>query len=262
MLLRKILKICALLGVCLMTLAIGLLVHAGGMLLPRYRSFARAEVQRAWARAMCRVLGLRIDLRDASSCLSSERGCFVVSNHISYLDIIVLAATIPAAFLSKQEVRSWPLLGWLATLAGTVYVDREAKRSALGAMEQIEERLAHGVHVIVFPEGTTSDGCQVLPFKSTFFDLPSRLMVPVLPVAVRYLGIDERLLPAGECSPLAWFGDTPLGPSVWQVLDMRSIDASVTCVKPLEATSGADRKELARTAQAAVGSAYWTTLDT
>lgn len=261
MLPRKLLKSCGLLGVCLVTLMGGLLLHAGGMLLPRHRSFARAQVQRAWARAVCMVLGVRIDLRDATCRLSSVRGCFVVSNHVSYLDIIVLAATMPCAFLSKQEVRTWPLLGWLATLAGTVYVDRGAKRSALGAMERIEELLAHGVHVIVFPEGTTSDGSQVLPFKSTFFDLPSRLMVPVLPVAVRYVGVDGERLPAGERSPLAWFGDAPLAPSVWQVLGMQSIDVRVACAKALDATSGADRKELARAAQAAVGSAYWALLD-
>lgn len=258
---RKILKLAAVLAVCLIILVVGVLVNLAGILFPRQRSRACAQVQQMWARMMCCALGMSILSRDAHEQTADGRGMFVVSNHISYLDIIVLAAVFPAAFLSKQEVRRWPLFGWLASLAGTVYVDRAAKRSALAAMEDIEEHLAHGVHVIVFPEGTTSDGCGVLPFKSTFFDLPARLMVPVLPVAVRYLSIDGALLPGDKPSPVAWYGDASLAASLWMVLGFTHIEVRVTCAQSLVAASRTDRKELARQAQARVGEAYWTLLD-
>lgn len=261
MVLRKLLKIIGILVVSLTVLLIGVVVNLVGLMTPRHLSHARADIQRVWARLICSILGLRIVSRHPSGLSPTQRGFFVVSNHISYLDIVVLAATLPAAFLSKHEVRGWPLLGWLATLAGTVYVDRAAKRSALGALEDIEERLSHGVNVIVFPEGTTSDGCQVLPFKSTFFDLPARLMIPVLPVAVRYLSVDGDLLSAQTCSPVAWCGDAPLGPSVWRVLGMQRIEVRVTGSLPIVAESGSDRKALARAAQAEVGTSYWTLLD-
>jgi hypothetical protein len=101
----------------------------------------------------------------------------------------------------------------------------------------------------------------VLPFKSTFFDLPARLMVPVLPVAIRYVSVDGGVLPAQACSPVAWFGDEPLGPSVWRVLGMQRIEVCVTCSRPILAGSASDRKALARAAQAEVGAAYWTLPD-
>lgn len=261
MLFRKIMKLAGLIAVGLLILAVGVVVNMAGFFLPRHLSHARAGMQRCWARLSCYVLGIRILFREPIGKGDAGRGCFVVSNHVSYLDILVLAAALPAVFLSKHEVRDWPLLGWLATLAGTVYVDRTAKRSALAAMERIEERLAHGVHVVVFPEGTTSDGCRVLPFKSTFFDLPSRLMVPVLPVAIRYLSVDGMLMPANEPSPLAWHGDEPLGSSLWRILGMGRIEVRVSCASLLHAASGSDRKELSRTAQAEVGAVYWTLLE-
>jgi len=261
MLFRKILKLAAVVAVCLIILVVGVLVNLACILFPRQRSRACARVQQIWARMMCSALGMSIFFRGSQEPAADGRGMFVVSNHISYLDIVVLASVFPAAFLSKHEVRGWPLFGWLATLAGTVYVDRAAKRSALAAMESIEEHLAHGVHVIVFPEGTTSDGCGVLPFKSTFFDLPARLMVPVLPVAVRYRRVDGAMLSDDLPSPVAWYGDAPLGASLWKVLGFGHIEVEITCAPLLLAASRSDRKDLARQAQARIGEAYWMLLD-
>ncbi len=113
---RKILKLAAVLAVCLIILVVGVLVNLAGILFPRQRSRACAQVQQMWARMMCCALGMSILSRDAHEQTADGRGMFVVSNHISYLDIIVLAAVFPAAFLSKQEVRRWPLFGWLASL--------------------------------------------------------------------------------------------------------------------------------------------------
>src|ERR1700744_1499348 len=103
----------------------------------------------------------------------------VVSNHLSYLDVLAYASTMPCTFVAKREVREWPVFGAFATMAGTIYVDRERRSANDGAARLIEEALAAGVSVVLFPEGTSSDGSRVLAFHSSFFEPAIRSGVPV-----------------------------------------------------------------------------------
>lgn len=176
------------------------------------------------ARTICAIFGVRVSVQGAPRGLNPS---FVVCNHSGYLDIPVLGSVLLAVFVSKHEVRRWPLIGWLASLAGTVYVDREAKRDALNALNEIREAIADGVDVIVFPEGTTTNGLEMKSFKSTLFDAPATLGVSVLPVSIKYTAVDARKIGPDDMDLVAWHGNQPLLPHVWRLLGHRRIDAVV-----------------------------------
>src|SRR5438046_8692812 len=125
------------------------------------RLAARAEWLHRWCRFACHVLGIRVTTRGAM-----PRSGLLVCNHLSYLDIIVLSSIRPCLFVAKRDVAAWPLFGWLARAAGTIFVDRERRLSSPAIVDLVHRAIAGGSVVILFPEGTSSDGSTVLPFKS------------------------------------------------------------------------------------------------
>ncbi len=259
MLIRRVVKAMLIFCICLGFLVLGFSVQIGCLPLPQFRSRLRARCMRLWAMLVCRVLGLHVMVAGALR-QSAQRGdFFIVSNHISYVDIIVLARVLTVSFLSKHEVKMWPILGWLAYFAGSVFVNRESRNSVMPALQEIAERMAHGVSVVVFPEGTTSDGLRLLEFKSTFFELPVKAGRPVLPIAIRYLSVDGRRIPVDESPPIAWFGDAALASNVWQLLGMRELVVRVGAAEPIffAESAGVNRKVLAHEARARVAEAYW-----
>lgn len=126
---------------------------------------ARGAWLHGWCRFACRVLGIRI--KTYGSMPSSG---LLVSNHLSYLDIVVLSSIRPCVFVAKRDVASWPLFGWLAHAAGTIFVDRERRFSSPKVVNGIRDAIAGGSVVVLFPEGTSSDGSTVLPFKSALLE--------------------------------------------------------------------------------------------
>jgi 1-acyl-sn-glycerol-3-phosphate acyltransferase len=167
----------------------------------------------------------------------------VVSNHLSYLDVLAYASTMPCVFVAKREVREWPVFGAFATMAGTIYVDRERRSANDGAVRLIEEALAAGVPVVLFPEGTSSDGGHVLPFHSSFFEPAIRAGVSVTAAAIGYASS------TAEEAALAYHGDDLFGTHLVRTLWQRGLKARVAFAP---AKCYADRKEAARTTQAEV----------
>ncbi|MEK9874048.1 MAG: lysophospholipid acyltransferase family protein, partial [Betaproteobacteria bacterium] len=121
-------------------------------------------------RGALRILGVRIRVFND---FSPRRPVFVVANHVSYLDVFVLGSLIPAVFVSKQEVRDWPVVGWVAWLQRTIFITRRPAR-AVDELAPLGEALENGFNVIMFPEGTSTNGTSVLPFKSALFEAPKR----------------------------------------------------------------------------------------
>jgi 1-acyl-sn-glycerol-3-phosphate acyltransferase len=217
----KIYRISLLMLVNLAFLAAGMVVNILFVCSRHWRAKANAGSTMLWSRAMCCILGIQVVKNGAVR----DAGGFIVCNHISYLDIFVLGSLMPSAFLSKQEVRGWPLLGWLALLGGTIFVNRESKREALNTMIDIEQKIDSGIAVIIFPEGTTSDGREIKSFKSTFFKVPATRNMPVTPVSIRYAHplIDE----------VAWYGGMELAPHFWKIVGFRRIEALVHFSSPI-----------------------------
>jgi 1-acyl-sn-glycerol-3-phosphate acyltransferase len=174
----------------------------------------------------------------------------VVANHISWLDIAAVHAVCPRArFVSKSDVRHWPLLGWLIGAVGTLFIERERKRDAVRVVHQMAESLARGDVVAVFPEGTTGDGRKLLPFHANLLQAAISANVPVQPVALRYTepGLDHS--PA-----VSWLGATTLVHSVWAIACARGLLVRVTAL-PARATRHADRRALAQTLRAYIDAA-------
>jgi 1-acyl-sn-glycerol-3-phosphate acyltransferase len=203
------------------------------------------------SRAACWAMGFAYVRRGEPM---RHRGA-VVANHSSWLDIFVLNAGGPLTFVSKSEVAAWPVIGWVARAAGTVFVRRDA-REARAQTEMFRERFAAGDKLLFFPEGTSTDGQRILPFKPTLFaavhadGLKDRLWVQ--PVTVAYFAPE-----GAEPRFYGWWGDMDFGPHLLRVL-ARSPQGrvEVTWHPPLRVADLADRKALARTAEAAVRSAH------
>lgn len=184
--------------------------------------------------------GVGIEVRGE---LAPAEGTLFVANHISWADIVVLGSLIDAHFVSKAEVADWPLLGPLARRVGPVFVDRERRRHVSGQADAIRERLASGGSVILFPEGTTADGRELLPFRTSLFaaaDAARRIQ----PIALSYAAADGSPLSLERMAEIAWIGDQALLPNA--VALARSASRAIICpAPPVDPRSFPDRKAMA-----------------
>jgi len=188
-----------------------------------------------WSAKMLRLLGIALEHE------GTPRGgaTLVVANHISWLDILAINAVQPVRFVSKSDVRHWPLIGWLVACAGTLFIERERKRDALRVVHQVADALKRGQTVAVFPEGTTSEGHGLLPFHANLLQAAIATGVPVQPVALRFSDRREAVSRAA-----AYVGDTHLLRSLWWVVTAPDLRARLTWLPAVEA-SHADRRALA-----------------
>jgi 1-acyl-sn-glycerol-3-phosphate acyltransferase len=200
----------------------------------------RRGVSRRWAAAMCRVLGARIEVLGELP----EGPGFLITNHVSYLDIPVLMSLTGCRFVSKHEIADWPAIGFMARKAGTLFVKRgNGGRDAGVTLEGMARALEDGDLVVFFPEGTTSTGERILPFRSGLLSLPARDGHPVWPAALVYQSGDPDVDPG---LGLAWSGKQSLVPHVWGLVCMRGFTVRIAVAHAVEA---AHRKHLAQALQ-------------
>lgn len=199
----------------------------------------RSEKVRLWSMRILEILGVELIVRGAVP--SGLRGGLVVANHISWLDILVMNAVKPARFVSKADVKHWPLLGSLITGAGTLYIERESRRDAMRVVHQVAERLRANDLIAIFPEGTTSDGREMLPFHGNLFQAALSAQAPVLPVALAYVHARTE---NRHASP-TYIGDATLLGSIWATLRATDVQAVLTHGAAQEA-AGRDRRTWAR----------------
>ncbi|WP_374754491.1 lysophospholipid acyltransferase family protein [Aureimonas sp. AU4] len=203
-----------------------------------------------WHLVASRISGIRVRVRGAPA---TGRPLLLVSNHQSWADIVALGAAMPLSFIAKEEVRSWPAFGWLARLQRTVFVARERRGETGRQTDTIGERLASGDVMVLFAEGTTSDGNGVLPFRTALFGAAQaslrasgRAEVTVQPVAVAWTRIHGMPMGLFHRPLAAWPGDVPLVPHLPDFMREAAFDAEVVFGEPLGFTAGTDRKALAR----------------
>lgn len=151
----------------------------------------------------------------------------VVCNHLSYLDVLILSAAMPSFFVAKMEISGWPFFGKCARINGTIFLDRSSLSSAMSVAEQMTERLKLPIPVLLFPEGTSTDGSSVLPFHPRLIDPATSTGKPITAAAVRYIiegGVEER--------ELCWFGDVEFVPHLLKALATPGFSAKVRFGKP------------------------------
>lgn len=177
----------------------------------------RIEVLHRWSRRTLPRMGIRVEVAG-----TPPGAGLIASNHLSYLDILVYSAIAPCAFVAKREVHAWPAVGWIATLAGTIYVDRSRRSETHTIQPEIQSALAGGLRLFLFPEGTSSDGSRVLPFHSSLFQPAVDLQVPVSAASIEY-AIPDGIPGAEAC----YFGAMKLFPHLINLLGKHSVIARV-----------------------------------
>lgn len=200
------------------------------------------------------LMGVRVTVHGAPA---KERPLLLVSNHASWLDISVLSTILPVMFIAKSEIAGWPLFGLFARLQRSVFVDR-TKRHATGHVNRtIAERMAEGDPVVLFGEGTSSDGNRVLPFRSALLGALRETLADsgrgyVQPVSIAYTRLHGLPMGRQHRSYAAWYGDIDLLPHLSRVLRAGAIDVTVSFGPPAEVEPDLDRKVLARSTEEAV----------
>lgn len=208
-------------------------------------------------RMACRIMGVRIHEIGKRT---DERPALILSNHASWLDISVLSAVAPLVFVSKSEVANWPVFGMLAKLQRTIFIERERRHKTGDAARNMADRLRGGDAVLLFPEGTSSDGIRILPFRSALIgavhhaigDSSHHDRVTVQPVSVAYVQFGGIQIGRGLRDKVAWYGETDLVPHLLGVIAQGAIDVTVTWGEPVAYGMSADRKQIARDAEDAV----------
>ena len=214
---------------------------------PRARVRWRHRVVGTWARGFAAVLGMRRTILGTPP----RAPYFLVSNHLSYVDIILLYTCLDGVFIAKSEMRRWPVLGPLAQLFGTVWLNREVRRDAVRVLDLIDQAIARGDGVILFAEGTTSSGQALLPMRPALFDWAARKQFPVHYVALTY-----RTPPGAPPAHMAvgWWGEMPFGAHLLNLCRIRGFEATVD-FGPVPLPGGT-RGELAHQAGKAIGERF------
>lgn len=229
------------------------LIHLGygvvisALVLPHLQRRRRERVIGWWARRVLRILHVRLE---ASGDIPSKdtHAVMFVANHISWLDLWAIDVVRTVRFISKSEVRSWPIIGWLAKKTGTIFIERARRHDTSRVSEAGAEALLDGDCICIFPEGTTTDGTHMRPFKSSLLQSAVNANVPVWPVVVSYPG------PDGEPDTgIAYADDTTMAQSMRRILSRKEIVVRLHFISPIRA-DGRTRRELAQQAEALISS--------
>jgi 1-acyl-sn-glycerol-3-phosphate acyltransferase len=195
------------------------------------------------------ILNIRVTVAGDEGPL--ERGGYVIiSNHVSYLDGIVLASIFPIVFVSKKEVKSWPVVGQWNSLCGTIFIDRQRKGKIWSIVKEMTEKLGQEANILLFPEGTSTNGERLLPFQTAPLAGPLRSRSTIVPVTLTYRTIEGKPVTAGNRDLIFWYGDMDFLSHFWRLLVLGSVEVLVTIQPRIECfrytDNSAGRKKLAQ----------------
>lgn len=214
---------------------------------------ARYRVRRFWSRFTCWLLRIRVS---ASGAPFGACPTLLVANHVSYLDVVILGSFTDALFIAKSEVDGWPVFGFIARVTGTMFIKRHW-RQALAQRDAMAERMRQGQSLVLFAEGTSSNGLGVKPFKSSLLSVAEPWVMD-RPVAAQAVTVAYRRLADGtpfgpaNCDLYAWYDTMSFGPHLWQALKLPGLEVEVEFGEPVMSWQVASRKPLARAMQAGI----------
>jgi lyso-ornithine lipid O-acyltransferase len=216
----------------------------------------RRVLPRYWHRFACLVLGLKVRVHGAPL---RKRPLMLASNHTSWSDILALSSIDDMVFIAKTEVADWPIFGTLAKLQKSVFVRREEKRATGNQANDIAERMADGEIVVLFPEGTTSDGNRLLPIKSSLFGAAAMALplapdgvVYIQPVAIAYTGYHGMPMGRYHRSIVSWPGDVTLVPHLMGIMRSMALEVDICFGEPVEYRVGSNRKQVSAKVEAEI----------
>lgn len=207
-------------------------------------SFSTEVLPMFFHRGLCKIFGLRLRVTGQ---LCKKRSTLYIGNHVSYLDIFLLGAVVPGYFVAKSEVSGWPLLGKLARLQNTLFIERNSRR-AREQVEILQKQLVDGGNLILFPEGTSTDGAHVEPFKSSLFhaaETTSDIDVLIQPMTLAYIKHNNKIMSQPIRDYYAWYGTMPFLSHFIQALGMRNADIDLVFHTPVRLSDFDSRKACA-----------------
>lgn len=228
-------------------LVIGLALS--GLAYPLIGARGRVACFRWWSKRLLRIAGVHVTVRGAPDRIPSHEPVLVLSNHVSWLDIFVIRANLECRFVAKSEIRHWPLVGWLVAKQETVFVVRARRHDTSRVNASLEAALKNGERMVVFPEGSTTDGTEVKPFHGSLLQPIVATSGYALPVAIRYLDIDGH-----RSDSAAYAGDRSLWDSTKLITGEAAVIAEMTFLDPVHAV-GRHRRDLAQHCAKAVADA-------
>ena len=192
-----------------------------------------------------------------------ENGSLIVSNHASWIDILILSSIIKTSFVSKSEVSNWPLISWLAKLQKTIFINRKNHKQLAKIADEIQHRITKKQNVVLFPEGTSSDGNKVLPFKSSIFTLCKSDVrdLNIQPVSIAYTKYNGLNMSRIERMLIAWYGDMDLLSHIYKLIGSGSFEVEVTFHNKIDISEKKSRKEIALECESVVREGFLKSLN-
>ena len=245
----RLLKLTAFLSLWVFFFALAAMVHLWVFILGlpnRWKIISR--VNRNFTLLLRLILNIKVTVTGDEG--QMERGGYVIiANHVSYVDGIVLGSIFPILFVSKREVKSWPVVGQWNVLCGTIFINRQKKEESGSTVDEIARKLKQEANVLLFPEGTSTNGEKLLPFQTVPFAAPLRNRSIIVPATLTYKTIDDKPVSAANRDTVYWYGEMDFVSHFWKLLGLHSIEALVTIQPRIEcfryADNSAGRKKLA-----------------
>lgn len=199
-------------------------------------------------RHVAKIMGITIDEKGE---ISHQTPKLILSNHVSWLDIVIISATHPVAFVAKSEVSKWPLIGLFAQLQQTIFINRTRRSETKAVSEEIKNRIQNHQSIVLFAEGTTSDGNRTLPFKSALLGALEAQDEHILvqPLAINYTKMGGLPIGRAQRPTIAWYGDMEIASHLWALLKVPSIHVELSWCKPLQFEENDNRKALTQMAE-------------
>jgi 1-acyl-sn-glycerol-3-phosphate acyltransferase len=173
------------------------------------------------------ILNIKIDILGSQECLN-ENGNFIISNHLGYLDGIVISSLFKIVFVSKSEVRNWPLFGLMSCVGGTIFIDRKRKDKSVDYIRQTQNTLKKRLNVLVFPEGTSTNGERLYPFQSIHFQAPLEAKASILPITITYTKINKQRACIRNRDEVCWYGQVKFYKHFFRVFKLREVQVRIT----------------------------------
>ena len=213
----------------------------------------RWKIVSRWMRgftwSMRKILNIKITVEGDAEQLE-RGGCVIISNHFGYLDGIVLGSLFPVIFVSKSEVKNWPVVGQWTTLCGTVFINRQKKGLIPLAVKEMSRKLKQGANILLFPEGAATNGERMLPFQTAPLAAPLRSRAIIVPITLAYQSVNEQPVSVANRDLIYCYDDMPDAPHFWKLLALRRIEGRVEIRPKIDSSryedNSAGRKKLAR----------------
>jgi 1-acyl-sn-glycerol-3-phosphate acyltransferase len=209
-----------------------------------------------WSKRILKALNIDVQVVGRSEKLMRSKNFLIVSNHMSYLDILLTASVQPSVFVTSVDLGEDALLGTMAEMGGSIFVERRKRSLIERDVKNIVEVLRGGHNVILYPEGTSTDGCEVRPFKKSLLKAGIDSARDILPMCLKYTEIDGETFARVNADKVCWYGDMPFAKHLIGLLNVQNIKAEVHFLEPILVTPDSSRHELAELSHRSINEVY------